>query len=194
MKEDIEDFIEAGINFWMITGDKMDTAETIGYSCGIISEDSEVYKIKDSKQVEAVIEEMEKIKEKIKKSDNELVQITERHNEKLEKIRALKRLNGSVQLNQHLKLNTSNELNKTNNKKAKIIKESKATKNNNNEKIAQNKIEKKEEYYQKISGIIEISPNKIIATSVDNYIQRLDFENIFKEIQEDTNEFCYLYF
>ena len=115
VKYDIEDFIEAGINFWMITGDKMDTAETIGYSCGIISEDSEVYKIKDSKQVEAVIEEMEKIKEKIKKSDNELAQITERHNEKLEKIRALKRLNGSVQLNQHLKLNTSNELNKTNN-------------------------------------------------------------------------------
>lgn len=52
------------------------------------------------------------------------------------------------------------------------------------------KFKNQEEYYQKISGIIEISPNKIIATSVDNYIQRLDFENIFKEIQEDTNEFC----
>ena len=100
VKYDIEDFIEAGINFWMITGDKMDTAETIGYSCGIISEDSEVYKIRDNKKVEAVIEEMEKIKEKIKKSDQELAQITQKHNEKLEKIRSLKRLSGNVPNNQ----------------------------------------------------------------------------------------------
>jgi phospholipid-translocating ATPase len=49
VKEDIEDFIDAGINFWMITGDKMDTAETIGYSCGIISEDNDVYKIRENK-------------------------------------------------------------------------------------------------------------------------------------------------
>ena len=92
VKNDIEDFIEAGINFWMITGDKMDTAETIGYSCGIISEDSEVYKIRDNKKVEAVIEEMEKIKEKIKKSDEELAQITEKHNQKLERMRTLRTL------------------------------------------------------------------------------------------------------
>ena len=87
VKSDIEDFIEAGINFWMITGDKMDTAETIGYSCGIISEDSEVYKIRDNKNVEEVIKQMEEIKEKIKKADEELAQITEKHNQKLEKKR-----------------------------------------------------------------------------------------------------------
>ena len=52
------------------------------------------------------------------------------------------------------------------------------------------KFKNQEEYYQKISGIIEISPNKIISTSVENYIQRLDAENIFKLIQDDTNEFC----
>ena len=92
VKTDIEDFIEAGINFWMITGDKMDTAETIGYSCGIISEDSEVYKIRDNKNVDSVIQEMENIKEKIKKSNEELEQITEQHNQKLEKMRSLKSL------------------------------------------------------------------------------------------------------
>jgi hypothetical protein len=65
----------------------MDTAETIGYSCGIISEDSEVYKIRDNKNVEEVIKQMEEIKEKIKKADEELAQITEKHNQKLEKKR-----------------------------------------------------------------------------------------------------------
>ena len=47
LKKDIKKFIDGGINFWMITGDKMDTAESIGYSCGIFSEDTDVYKIKD---------------------------------------------------------------------------------------------------------------------------------------------------
>ena len=89
VKEDIEDFIDAGINFWMITGDKMDTAETIGYSCGIISEDNDVYKIRENKDVEQVIKEMEDIKQKISKVDEELEQITEQHQQKLEKIRTL---------------------------------------------------------------------------------------------------------
>ena len=92
VKSDIEDFIEAGINFWMITGDKMDTAETIGYSCGIISEDSEVYKIQDCKSVETVIQEMEKIKDKINKADKELEQITEQHNQQLEQKRYMQLL------------------------------------------------------------------------------------------------------
>lgn len=92
VKEDIEDFIDAGINFWMITGDKMDTAETIGYSCGIISEDNDVYKIRENKDVEQVIKEMEDIKQKISKVDEELEQITEQHQQKLEKIRNLKTL------------------------------------------------------------------------------------------------------
>ena len=93
VKEDIEDFIEAGINFWMITGDKMDTAETIGYSCGIISEDSEVYKIRDNKNVDEVIKEMQEIQLKIYKADKELEQITEQHHQKLERIRRLSSMN-----------------------------------------------------------------------------------------------------
>ena len=115
VKSDIEDFIEAGINFWMITGDKMDTAETIGYSCGIISEDSEVYKIRENKNVEAVIEEMEKIKEKIKKSDEELAQITEKHNQKLEKIRTLKTLKRHLSKNMENSEKLNNDLNKIDN-------------------------------------------------------------------------------
>ena len=131
VKTDIEDFIEAGINFWMITGDKMDTAETIGYSCGIISEDSEVYKIRDNKNVESVIEEMEKIKEKIKKSDEELAQISNDHNQKLEKIRSSKR-----QSEQQNFINNNSEANKINNISSQNIIETNMniiTKNNSNQ-------------------------------------------------------------
>ena len=113
VKNDIEDFIEAGINFWMITGDKIDTAETIGYSCGIISEDSEVYKIRDCKVVESVIKEMEKIKEKINKADEELEQITEQHNQELEKKRYMENL--KKQTHNVNNINNPNNINNINN-------------------------------------------------------------------------------
>ena len=109
VKEDIEDFIDAGINFWMITGDKMDTAETIGYSCGIISEDNDVYKIRENKDVEQVIKEMEDIKQKISKVDEELAQITEQHQQKLEKIRTLKTLR-KLNINQNILADNKNNV------------------------------------------------------------------------------------
>ena len=86
VKRDIEDFIEADINFWMITGDKLDTAETIGHSCGIISEDSEVFKIRENKDANQILEEMEKIKKSISKADKELENIISYHNKKLANI------------------------------------------------------------------------------------------------------------
>ena len=42
----LEDFIDAGINVWMITGDKLDTAESIGHSCKLFNDDTEVFKIR----------------------------------------------------------------------------------------------------------------------------------------------------
>ena len=114
VKEDIEDFIEAGINFWMITGDKMDTAETIGYSCGIISEDSEVYKIRDNKDVNEIVKELESIKEKISKTDKELAQITEQHQQKLERIRSLRKMN-SGEIDYNINNNILNSINRDNN-------------------------------------------------------------------------------
>lgn len=35
----IADFITAGIKFWMLTGDKLETAENIAYSCNLIQEE-----------------------------------------------------------------------------------------------------------------------------------------------------------
>lgn len=37
--ECIADFLRAGIKLWMLTGDKLETAENIGYSCSLIQED-----------------------------------------------------------------------------------------------------------------------------------------------------------
>ena len=75
VKEDIQQFIDAGINFWMLTGDKMDTAESIGHSIKLFDSDTEVYKIKGTNEVE-IIEEMGTIKKKIKKAQNDLSKIT----------------------------------------------------------------------------------------------------------------------
>ena len=87
VSKDIKRFIESGINFWMITGDKMDTAESIGYSCGIFSEDCEIYKIRDTTNVKKVIKEMEKISEEIDRIDSELNNITKTHEKMFEKIK-----------------------------------------------------------------------------------------------------------
>ena len=66
----------------MITGDKMDTAESIGYSCAIFSEDTDVYKIKETTKVNEVINVMDKISKKIDIIDKELSNITKAHQEK----------------------------------------------------------------------------------------------------------------
>lgn len=39
----IQDFIEAGMKVWMLTGDKGETARNIATNCGIIDESMEVF-------------------------------------------------------------------------------------------------------------------------------------------------------
>ena len=90
VEKDIKKFIDAGINFWMITGDKMDTAESIGYSCGIFSEDTDVYKIKETNDVNLVIKTMKEISEKIDNIDKELSNITKKHHEEMVKNNIIK--------------------------------------------------------------------------------------------------------
>ena len=45
MADCIQDFRKAGIKFWMLTGDMGQTAEEIGFNCGIMSRDPQVNKI-----------------------------------------------------------------------------------------------------------------------------------------------------
>lgn len=46
--ETIKSLHEAGINLWMLTGDKLETAENIGYLCSLINKDSKIFKIKST--------------------------------------------------------------------------------------------------------------------------------------------------
>jgi P-type E1-E2 ATPase len=41
VKETITDLKKSGVKVWMLTGDKKETATSIGYSCGLIDENSE---------------------------------------------------------------------------------------------------------------------------------------------------------
>ena len=41
MHECIEEFRRADIKVWMITGDKLETAENVGISCRLLQEDAE---------------------------------------------------------------------------------------------------------------------------------------------------------
>ena len=43
--EVISDLREAGINVWMLTGDKLETAENIGYACRLFEPNTEIIKI-----------------------------------------------------------------------------------------------------------------------------------------------------
>ena len=84
VKEDLQKFIEAGINVWMITGDKMDTAESIGHSCKLFSEDTEVFKIKDTVDVNACNTRMKEILDEMNQIQKELTDVvksTEKSNE-----------------------------------------------------------------------------------------------------------------
>ena len=50
--ETLEDFRKAGIKVWMLTGDKMETAKNIGYSCRLLTENMVVTDVKGRDQAE----------------------------------------------------------------------------------------------------------------------------------------------
>ena len=203
VKRDIEDFIEADINFWMITGDKMDTAETIGYSCGIISEDSEVYKIKENKDKKQIKEQLESIKKSISKADEELEHIITYHNKKLEKIK-----NNDNKSIEESNLNTSNNTkNKENkDKSANISEKFKGNNSANNQKIQQNnKIiydvinnsDKKTEISINNTSENSVNPSEIMEffqnvegnkKNDDNYLDEISVIQKNKELIQKGNE------
>ena len=46
MPKVIHDLHEADIKIWMLTGDKLETAENIGYLCNLITKETKVFRIK----------------------------------------------------------------------------------------------------------------------------------------------------
>ena len=41
----LSEFTEAGIKTWIVTGDKGETARSIGYQCGVLNHDNELIEI-----------------------------------------------------------------------------------------------------------------------------------------------------
>lgn len=76
LQEDVPEclnaFIEAGIEVFMLTGDKMDTAETIGFSSQLFKEDTEVFKIKNENDPEIINKNIKNIMIKMDKIEKEL--------------------------------------------------------------------------------------------------------------------------
>ena len=53
--ETIADLQRAGIKIWMLTGDKLETAENIGYSCRLLTAEMLVWRCSTSEDVEMLI-------------------------------------------------------------------------------------------------------------------------------------------
>ena len=54
VKETIEAFKETGIKVWVLTGDKVETAINIGYSCGLLNNQMKQYVINTVDQNEII--------------------------------------------------------------------------------------------------------------------------------------------
>ena len=61
VKETIEAFKETGIKVWVLTGDKVETAINIGYSCELLNNQMEQYVINTSDSNE-IWEKLQEIK------------------------------------------------------------------------------------------------------------------------------------
>lgn len=73
--ETLNQLLEADINVWMLTGDKADTAESIGFSCKLFRDDSEIFKIKSGSvdetysQIKSIILSMIKLEKESSKNN-----------------------------------------------------------------------------------------------------------------------------
>ena len=69
--ECIAEMLIAGIKVWMITGDKLETAENIGTSCQLFNTHSSIFRLIDSDE-ESIAMKFKLIKEYFNKSQGEL--------------------------------------------------------------------------------------------------------------------------
>jgi magnesium-transporting ATPase (P-type) len=67
--ETIKSMQQAGIKIWMLTGDKFETAENVGFSCRLIGPEFNIFRIKTAQDVEKIcspgfITELKSLKER----------------------------------------------------------------------------------------------------------------------------------
>jgi magnesium-transporting ATPase (P-type) len=87
VKNTIQEFIEADIHVWMLTGDKLDTAESIGYSSQLFNDDTEVYKLQSGDTKDELKIKMKEILDEITQLEKEAIRM------KLERKRKIKQTN-----------------------------------------------------------------------------------------------------
>ena len=67
----IADLQRGGIKVWMLTGDKFETAENIGFSCKLLKEDFHIYRINDLESMNEIcsLPTLEQNDQKLKKGE-----------------------------------------------------------------------------------------------------------------------------
>jgi len=183
VKKTISNLIDAGINVWMLTGDKIDTAESIAYSCKLFNDDTNVFRIAK--------EEDEKLLEnKLKDIWNEMEKINQKYMKKLNDERVKKDINENMKFdpndlkNKNDKKNDEKEKEKENkpnlnlidinsNKELLNIKRINVVGNNNSKK--DNKNNKEDKNYNKING--EQDSNKDNNINNNKKSKKLEIQN-----------------
>jgi magnesium-transporting ATPase (P-type) len=125
VKKTISNLIDAGINVWMLTGDKIDTAESIAYSCKLFNDDTNVFRIPK--------EENEKLlKDKLDEISNAMEEINKNLLKKLNDMRVKKDINENMKFNPN-DLKNENEMKNEEKKKEKKLTENIVDINSNKE-------------------------------------------------------------
>ena len=188
VKDDVQQFIEAGINFWMLTGDKMDTAESIGYSIKLFDSDTEVFKI-NGKNEEEIIERMKEIKENITKTQKELSNFNIDDNENNKKDNVDKKVEIlKLKVKNKIKTIYEDENDDNNNDKMEI-------ENGQNKEIINIKEEENNYYHKKGHHTLRIEENgnnNFINNnngfiSSERLLQKKNIENFMEENDQERN-------
>ena len=125
VKKTISNLIDAGISVWMLTGDKIDTAESIAYSCKLFNDDTNVFRIPK--------EENEKLlKDKLDEISNAMEEINKNLLKKLNDMRVKKDINENMKFNPN-DLKNENEMKNEEKKKEKKLTENIIDINSNKE-------------------------------------------------------------
>jgi len=181
VKDDIQQFIEAGINFWMLTGDKMDTAESIGHSVKLFDADTEIYKIKGN-NVDEIIKRLEEIEGNITKAQKELsdFNINDEIGEKINVDKKVENLKLKVK-NRIENIYEDTNIYKTNDNNNKIENDNGENKINN--KMDESKIYKKTKQTNRIENGNNFLKEEDI--SEERLLQKNKIENFVEENQQE---------
>lgn len=185
VKETINDLIEARIHMWMLTGDNIDTAESIGHSSHIFNDDTEVFKLKASESKAELKDKLEHILKELENMEREIMRL------KLERKRRNKKSKSNLDNRNNLN-NENDRINVNNAEYAKqdriISNDSKYNKKNRSGKLVFNKGKIRSSNNLSFSGNNNIN-NKI--KFIQNLNSERNVDNLNNCCKKENNEFLY---